>query len=643
MASSSPIGAAGGAGGAFLHRQQPTHHQSESGAHTDRSTHDLDNVLHVTHSKLPKTTNQQCHIRNILVKTPPKHSPSATAAPGPGAGAGPGTVTRSERKHLEAKMTAAPIVIMSADILLGEYDGIPADKNLRQWTVPSIPSTACSQRAGSAASNTGIVRSRLDSAPGSAPGSSQCHDETDTWRTHSDSGKDTHPSNEMRTHVSHSSRDRYRRELKTQSPIRKRKRRRGRIIRGRHGITTMNSTPPAIPSRFETILHHEDRKPGFTSSASRFEQPTISCAPGPGAYSVAKAAEKPSYSKKGLGGFASASRRFESIFGPSTMPGPGTYHNPAATLRRATPSSTKGTFGPASSKQQSVRAAAVAALRDHQRRIAQQSKQHRVSYSKLPSYQAEKMRKKKAGFASSANRFHTASTSSLHQRQLSRSSDSSQKNHASANLYASHTSSATNLQQQPQFPRRDGSWDVTTADAYRNAINQQSRELLISIDDARSAEKLGTASAAMQAADIANILSQKLDHAELTMARQKRQLQRKLRQELAERVEPPQYQSSAVMKRLSAEREQNQKYSSRLSYPNSDSPGPGTYDVSVPWVVKQFVSNGKQKQESVIRGSRARAMATASQLDTSPGPAYYAPTDPSSKLETFHVGTSHWV
>ncbi|KAL0230357.1 hypothetical protein PCE1_003917 [Barthelona sp. PCE] len=93
------------------------------------------------------------------------------------------------------------------------------------------------------------------------------------------------------------------------------------------------ASAPSIPSKFVTILHHQDRKKGFSISSKRFNsKKDVENRPGPGTYRVRRdsfEATKPSYSKQGIGNFASKGNRFNTLK-RGAMPGPGSYNIPGS-------------------------------------------------------------------------------------------------------------------------------------------------------------------------------------------------------------------------------------------------------------------------------------------------------------------------
>jgi hypothetical protein len=96
---------------------------------------------------------------------------------------------------------------------------------------------------------------------------------------------------------------------------------------------TRSRNKASIPSRFETVLHHEaTENDGFGSAATRFRHSTHDV-PGPGKYGknstkstfIWNSELKGSLSKKGYGGLVSKTNRFSdrAMLEAATMPGPG--------------------------------------------------------------------------------------------------------------------------------------------------------------------------------------------------------------------------------------------------------------------------------------------------------------------------------
>eukprot|EP00731_Ephydatia_muelleri_P031534 Em0023g41a len=87
------------------------------------------------------------------------------------------------------------------------------------------------------------------------------------------------------------------------------------------------STTASIPSKYQTFFAPITEKKGFRSQAPRFaDQLDVDDCPGPGTYSTAEGFKKTdiSFSKRGIGGFASKTKRFPCE--SRTSPGPGVYN-----------------------------------------------------------------------------------------------------------------------------------------------------------------------------------------------------------------------------------------------------------------------------------------------------------------------------
>eukprot|EP00164_Ancoracysta_twista_P008077 GFYU01011590.1.p1 GENE.GFYU01011590.1~~GFYU01011590.1.p1 ORF type:complete len:361 (-),score=68.96 GFYU01011590.1:235-1317(-) len=101
----------------------------------------------------------------------------------------------------------------------------------------------------------------------------------------------------------------------------------GAVAKG--GAGSKVGTTPTIPSKYETLLNVGAREnDGFLNRCHRFKEHENDL-PGPGNYHKGAPTyqERESFSKKGLGGFASASKRFTGqVYHPSVFnPGPGQY------------------------------------------------------------------------------------------------------------------------------------------------------------------------------------------------------------------------------------------------------------------------------------------------------------------------------
>lgn len=114
-------------------------------------------------------------------------------------------------------------------------------------------------------------------------------------------------------------------------------------------------TSPAIPSKFETILFNKKKEiKGFTRGSPRFEKPVIKEAPGPGHYTAYSPSSfvrysGESYSKHGMGGFASKAKRIPEKK-PNYYPGPGTYVGPPQVQVAGTRGGARSSFASTSSR-----------------------------------------------------------------------------------------------------------------------------------------------------------------------------------------------------------------------------------------------------------------------------------------------------
>ena len=105
--------------------------------------------------------------------------------------------------------------------------------------------------------------------------------------------------------------------------------------------------PPSIPSKYQTYVIVNNEKKGFNSKQCRFsDYDYITENPGPGSYAnklsmISNSEGKPSWSKKGLGSFASSTKRFKARQHGSTAVGPGSYNHskPSTDFNRAVTSS----------------------------------------------------------------------------------------------------------------------------------------------------------------------------------------------------------------------------------------------------------------------------------------------------------------
>eukprot|EP00448_Togula_jolla_P024789 CAMPEP_0170571116 /NCGR_PEP_ID=MMETSP0224-20130122/1486_1 /TAXON_ID=285029 /ORGANISM="Togula jolla, Strain CCCM 725" /LENGTH=358 /DNA_ID=CAMNT_0010893467 /DNA_START=24 /DNA_END=1097 /DNA_ORIENTATION=+ len=101
-------------------------------------------------------------------------------------------------------------------------------------------------------------------------------------------------------------------------------------------------TPPSIPTKFETVLHKNNReKKGFGQNATRFAVAArTEDRPGPSDYSSAWGSQRPASgysSRRGCGSFASRAPRRLHSKAQAALPGPGAYE----AARPATPKSAR--------------------------------------------------------------------------------------------------------------------------------------------------------------------------------------------------------------------------------------------------------------------------------------------------------------
>jgi len=99
----------------------------------------------------------------------------------------------------------------------------------------------------------------------------------------------------------------------------------GKLFRGARPL----NEPPSIPSKYQTYVIVNNEKKGFNSQTCRFsDYDYINENPGPGSYASNNkskvSADKTSWSKKGLGSFASSTKRFH-VTHPDVLVGPGSY------------------------------------------------------------------------------------------------------------------------------------------------------------------------------------------------------------------------------------------------------------------------------------------------------------------------------
>lgn len=101
----------------------------------------------------------------------------------------------------------------------------------------------------------------------------------------------------------------------------------GRLLTGSKPLRE----PPSIPSKYQTYVIVNNEKKGFNSRSCRFsDYDYITENPGPGSYTqkvsqMSNFDQKTSWSKKGLGSFASSTKRFQASKSGSVAVGPGSY------------------------------------------------------------------------------------------------------------------------------------------------------------------------------------------------------------------------------------------------------------------------------------------------------------------------------
>ena len=116
----------------------------------------------------------------------------------------------------------------------------------------------------------------------------------------------------------------------------------GRVLTGSRPLRE----PPSIPSKYQTYVIVNNEKKGFNSRQCRFsDYDYITENPGPGSYvnklsMISNSEGKTSWSKKGLGSFASSTKRFNARH-RGTVVGPGSYEHsaPSSDFNRAVTSS----------------------------------------------------------------------------------------------------------------------------------------------------------------------------------------------------------------------------------------------------------------------------------------------------------------
>lgn len=112
----------------------------------------------------------------------------------------------------------------------------------------------------------------------------------------------------------------------------------GRLLTGSRPLRE----PPSIPSKYQTYVIVNNEKKGFNSQACRFsDYDYITENPGPGSYTnklqmLSNKDGNTSWSKKGLGSFASSTKRFAKPRASNNVgPGSYSYSNPNTDFNRA--------------------------------------------------------------------------------------------------------------------------------------------------------------------------------------------------------------------------------------------------------------------------------------------------------------------